>query len=263
MKTSRILVLGLAAAAAGGAFMLANAPKPAPVQADASAPDLPPPTTDDVLVAAKDLGLGSVVGDGELAWTAWPKGAVASGMIVRTADPKAADDIKGSIVRASLFQGEPIRREKLIKGASSGFMSAILPSGKRAVAINIDSQGATSAGGFILPNDRVDVVRTSQDESRGVGGGAFLSETILRDVRVLAIGQNVEEKNGQPVVVGSNATLELDPAQAETVILAQRAGQLSLTLRSMLDANRADAARPDGGPLTVVRFGLRAEGSPR
>lgn len=253
MKKSRILVLGLAVVAAGGAFVLANAPKPAPVEV--AAPVVVQPS-DDVLVAAKDIALGTVVGDGDMSWQAWPKTGVAAGMIIKGGDQKVLDDLKGSIARASFFAGEPIRREKLIKG--SGFMSAILPSGKRAVAINIDSQGATSAGGFILPNDRVDVVRTFQDtEKTGTAATTYLTETLLHNVKVLAIGQNVQDKNGTPVVVGSNATLELDPVQSETVILAQRVGQLSLTLRSLQDASQIDGpavAKPDNS-LTVVRYG--------
>ena len=136
----------------------------------------------------------------------------------------------------------------------------------RAVAINTDSQGATSAGGFILPNDRVDVVRTFHDDTTkgmpGANANTFISETILHNVRVLAIGQNVQDKNGQPVVVGSTATLELDPVQAETIILAQRIGQLSLTLRSIQDVNKeADPVQKADRGLTVVRFGYAADGA--
>ena len=263
MKKSRLAVLALALAAAGGAYMLASSPHQAPVE-NAAAP--PPPQTEDVLIASKDLPMGTVVGEGEISWQPWPKSGVAPGMIVKAENPKVMDDIRGSIARGAFFQGEPIHREKLIKGTNSGFMSAILPSGMRAVAINIDSQGANSAGGFILPNDRVDVIRTYADDStKGVNGsGTLTSETLLRNVRVLAIGQNVQEKNGQPVVVGSNATLELDPVQAETIVLAQRVGQLSLTLRSMLDANKeTDSAPKADKAVTVVRFGLANEGGLR
>ena len=230
MKKSRLLVLALAIAAAGGAFVMANAPKPAVVEAPA-----PAPLPEEVLTATHDLPIGTVLADGDIGWQAWPKAGIAAGMLARASEAGAKDDLKGSIVRIAVFAGEPIRREKLIKG--SGFMSAMLPSGKRAVAINIDSQGGTTAGGFILPNDRVDVVHTFPDPSKAMMGqqASVISQTLLRDIRVLAIGQNVQDKNGQAVVVGSNATLELEPLQAETVILAQRQGQLSLTLRSVLD----------------------------
>ena len=259
MKKSRIIVLFLALAAAAGAFVIATGSRPAPPEIAAAPPPLPAPT-DDVLVASKDLPLGTLVGDGDFMWQSWPKDGAAPGTLRKSEDPKIIDELKGSFVKAALLQGEPVRREKLVKGATGGFMSIILPSGKRAVAINIDSQGATSAGGFILPNDRVDVIRTYHQEAKGAvaasAGDSFVSETLLTNVKVLAIGQNVQDKNGQPVVVGSNATLELDPAQAETVILGQRTGQLSLVLRSMLDVNDNGASvRQATHSLSVVRYG--------
>ena len=267
MKKSRIFVLFLAVAAAVGAYVLANGsrePAPAPV---AVAP--PPAPTDEVLVAARDLPLGTVVNEGGIVWQAWPKEAVAAGMIRKADMPKAVETFRGSIARDNLFQGEPIRREKLIKG-DGGLMAATLPAGMRAVAINIDSQGATSAGGFILPNDRVDVIRTYREESKAAPGGnggtsdSYVSETLLQNVRVLAIGQNVQQKDGQTVVVGSNATLALDPVQAETIVLAQRTGQLSLTLRSMLDAKQpSQAPVATSRSMTVVRFGTATEDANR
>ena len=259
MKKSRIIVLFLAVAAAGGAFVLATGsktPAPAPVVVQA-----PAPATEDVLVASKELPLGSLIGDGDLSWQAWPKDSVPPGMIKRSEGPNVMDDLKGSIARASLSQGEPVRRDRLIKG--SGFMSAILPAGMRAVAINIDSQGSTSAGGFILPNDRVDVVRTKAEETKSGASGSYVSETLLQNVLVLAIGQNVQEKNGQTVVVGSTATLELDPIQAETVVLAQRTGQLSLTLRSIQDAKQGGQIMQGARATTVVRYGAATEDSAR
>ncbi|MGI4765181.1 MAG: Flp pilus assembly protein CpaB, partial [Janthinobacterium lividum] len=139
-----------------------------------------------------------------------------------------------------------------------------------AVAINIDSQGATTAGGFILPNDRVDVVRTyHQDPKPGTtapSGDAYATDTLLSNIKVLAIGQNVQDKNGQQVVVGSNATLELDPPQAEQIINAQRTGQLSLVLRSVLDARQAATAAPAheaAHGLSVVRYGTLSEDAGR
>ena len=270
MKKSRIIVLFLALAAAAGAFMMAggSSPPPAPVAA-LPPPPPPPPTTDDVLVAAKDLPLGTRIGDGDMAWQSWPKDAIPAGMLRRSQDGKAMEEFKGATVRASIFAGEPVRNEKLIKG-DGGLMAVMLPSGQRAVAINIDSQGATTAGGFILPNDRVDVVRTFRQEPKpgapAGGGDSFATATLLTNIKVLAIGQNVQDKNGQPVVVGSNATLELDPQQAEAVINAQRTGQLSLVLRSVLDARQAGGAAPAheaAHGLSVVRYGTVSEDAGR
>ena len=261
MKKSRIIVLFLALAAAAGAFMVSGGSGSPPPTQVAAAPPPPPPATDDVLVAAKDLPLGVRVGEADLTWQSWPKDSVPPGTLRRSQNPKAVDDIKGSTARAPLYAGEPVRPEKLMKG-DGGLMAVILPTGKRAVAINIDSQGGRTAGGFILPNDHVDVVRTYRPETRPgapqTAGDAFQTETLLNNVKVLAIGQTVQEKNGQPVVVGSNATLELDPQQAETVILAQRTGQLSLVLRSVLDLHQAttgpSTSQASHG-LSVVRYG--------
>ena len=117
-------------------------------------------------------------------------------------------------------------------------MAAILPSGMRAVSTEISPE--TGAGGFILPNDRVDVILSRRDQGQRQPRAPRppTSETILTNVRVLAIDQTVEEKNGQRVVVGKTATLELAPRQAETLALARQTGTLSLALRSLLDASK-------------------------
>jgi pilus assembly protein CpaB len=83
------------------------------------------------------------------------------------------------------------------------------------------------------------------------------SETILRNIRVLAIGQSVQEKQAERTVIGSTATLEVTPDQAERLILAQRTGMLTLALRSMTDANKDDVVKPAEQPqtMTVIRFG--------
>ncbi len=161
--------------------------------------------------------------------------------------------------------GDPLRRERLAKGSSGGFLSAVLTPGMRAVSINIDPQGQNTAGGFILPNDHVDIIRTYRDEDAAKAGvaDAFVSETILSNIRVLAIGQNVQEKNNQSVVVGSTATLEMTQRQAEIVILAQRNGQLSLVLRSMADSGEQASQLKQPQSMTIVRYGIPAQAGTR
>ena len=147
-------------------------------------------------------------------------------------------------------------------------MAAILPTGMRAVSTTISAE--TGAGGFILPNDHVDVILSRRDADKTAGSGnSHTSETILNNIRVLAIDQNVEEKGGQKVVVGKTATLELSPSQSETLALSQSLGSLSLALRSITDASRNDTpseadqpgARRNG--VNIVRFGISTTTTPR
>jgi pilus assembly protein CpaB len=246
MKPARLAVLGVAILSGGAAALMMGreAPPPPPAPVTQSVP------MSDVLVAAGDLPLGQTLRPADLRWQPWPAEAVPPGFIKRADSPGALEEIAGAMARFAFLAGEPIRREKLIKANGSGFMSAILPSGMRAVAISIDTRGATSAGGFILPNDRVDVLRTTTD------GNSSATETILPNIRVLAIGQNIQERNGEKVVTGETATLELTPGQAETVILAQKTGQLSLVLRSLADAQQVEVREERDGGLTIVRYGV-------
>ena len=259
MKPARLIVLATALGAAGVAaaiMMRTNAPAPVVVQTEAV-----PSKSVEVLVAAADLPMGQVLKPADLRWQPWPADLAPNGATLRDNAPNAAKELEGSLVRSSFLAGEPMRREKLVRADGSGFMSAILPSGMRALAISIDTRGATSAGGFILPNDRVDVLRIYRDDeaSKAGGGDVQIAETILSSVRVLAIGQNVQERQGERVVTGETATLELTPSQAETLALAQRTGQLSLALRSLAD-NKQVASREDkpDPALTVIRGGVAA-----
>ena len=264
MKKARLIFLGFVlASGAGATYLVLDKPEP-PQPVAAAAP--PPVQQDQVLVAAHELTFGSVVQPTDLAWQKWPKDSPMQGIVRKDESPNAIDEMKDSVVRGSFLAGEPIRREKLFKGANSGYLSAILAPGYRAVAINIEGSGATTAGNFILPNDRVDVIRIYRDDdaAKAGAGDAYISETLVTNVRVLAIGQNAQDKGGQPFASGATATLELDPHQAETVVLAQRIGQLSLVLRSMQDAkpssepvspNQVDHDRS----VTIVRAGVATQ----
>jgi pilus assembly protein CpaB len=258
MKPAKMMVLGVAGVAALSAVWLTSGLRtPQVVVREAQAPESVPMT--DVLVAAVELQVGSQVNAEHLRWQRWPTASLSEFMITKESMPTGIDEISGSISRGASLQGEPVRRDKMIKGANAGFMSAILPTGRRAVAINIVSSGAKTAGGFVLPNDRVDILRTGRDDdaTKSRQSDVFVSETILHNIRVLAIGQNVQERNGEKVVVGETATLELDPKQAELITLAQRTGELSLVLRSLADnkAIETPTTREETG-LTIVRYGV-------
>ncbi len=139
-------------------------------------------------------------------------------------------------------------------------MSAILPAGMRAVSTEISAE--TGAGGFILPNDRVDVLLTRREQSQQ-NAEAITTETILRNIRVLAIDQTVEEKGGQKVVVGKTATLELGPQQAETLAMSRQRGTISLALRSLADAkpnvaSEAEEPQQNSSRVNFVRFGINS-----
>jgi pilus assembly protein CpaB len=255
MKAARVVVLTVALAAGGGAALLAG-------RSGAPAPKAEAPKFDtvDILVAKSDLPRGQTLSPADVSWQAWPATTAAGNFIRKSDRPKALENLTGMIVRAPFVAGEPIREAKLVNSKGSGFMAAILPSGMRAVATQITPE--SGVGGFILPNDRVDVIMTPR--SRDEKSGERTSETILRNIRVLAIDQNVEEKNGQKVVVGKTATLELTPGQAETLALSHQIGVLSLSLRSIADGTLEektdDSARQN---VNVVRFGVSTTTTPR
>jgi pilus assembly protein CpaB len=250
MKTARIIVLGIALAAGGVAAYLASGSDTKTVVAEAP-PALP---TVDVLVAKSDIGLGQAVGPDDMQWQTWPAATTSNNFIRRSDRPDATNQIVGSIARYPFIAGEPIRELKLVKANGSGFMAAVLPTGMRAVSTEISPE--TGAGGFILPNDRVDVLlsRREKNVERPSAGDYVVSEVILSNIRVLAIDQAPREKDGQNSVVGKTATLELKPAQAELLARARQSGTISLALRSMLDAHAPDAPRVDGENSLITVF---------
>ncbi len=258
MKAARLVVLGVAVAAGGIAAYLAASNKQAP-------PPPPPPQaaleTVDVLVAKSDLSRGQVIGASDIGWQTWPAAAANSNFIKKSDQPNALDQFIGAIVRVGMVAGDPIRGPYVVMAKGSGFMAAVLPQGMRASAIDISPE--TSAGGFILPDDRVDVVLTRRDKEaeKQTGVEKFTSDTILRNIRVLAIDQNIEDKNGVKTVLGKTATLELTEPQAELLNLSHQVGTISLTLRSIRDSETSaegvgDTSKNERGGISTVRFGV-------
>ena len=234
MAASRLIILGVAVAAASGAgYVAKNMTALAPPETIVdSGPAEPAIALQDVLVLSGDVPMGEMLG-GNIAWQSWPSDGINANFITRAADPEALEKLKVSVARMPMYAGEPLRRSKLV-GEGQSFMSSILPSGSRAVATSIAAD--TSAGGFILPNDFVDVIMTRRADATG-GGNGFSTETILKNIRVLAIDQTIQEdEEGKKTRVGQTATLELTPQQAEIITVAQQmADRLTLSLRSIKD----------------------------
>jgi len=257
MHTARIIVLVIALSAGGIAAYLVSGSdnKPAPAAPVAQL------QTVDVLVAKSDIGLGQTVKPDDMLWQTWPAATASNTFIRRGERPDANNQIAGSIARAPFIAGEPIREQKLVRANGSGFMAAILPTGMRAISTEISPE--TGAGGFILPNDRVDVILTKREKNADRPGAPDVvnSEVILPNVRVLAIDQAPKEKDGQNTVIGKTVTLELRPEQAETLSRARQTGTLSLALRSIADINMVENKPDDDAPkrgdaVNVVRYGI-------
>jgi pilus assembly protein CpaB len=256
MNTARIVVLTIAIGAGGIAAWLASGSD----KSEAPAAPVAQLPTVDILVAKSDIGLGQSVKAEDVQWQSWPT-ASASNFISRVSRADAVKDVTGSIVRSPFIAGEPIREQKLVKAEGSGFMAAILPTGFRAVSTEISPE--TGAGGFILPNDHVDVLLSKREKNPDSKGPDLVSaEIILTNVRVLAIDQAPKEKDGTSALVGKTVTLELKPEQAETLARARQSGTLSLALRSLVDVKtveiKTDEIKHNEG-LNVVRYGIASQ----
>lgn len=261
MKLARVALLVIALGAAGGAAYMARSIISTPEPPKVVEQVVRTIETEQVLVTAEDVRMGEVIKPDKLQWQDWPRDALTERYITKGARGNAIDDVAGSIARTPLMAGEPINEAKLVKPGRGGLMSAILPQGKRAISTKISPE--TGAGGFILPNDKVDVILTRREGSgEGQGGNSFFSETILENVRVLAIDQTISEKDGKQVVVGKTATVELTPSQAERLALAKELGELSLALRSLADSGDNAPANDDrtkNGTVKILRFGVSSQ----
>jgi pilus assembly protein CpaB len=251
MNRGRTLVLLLAVVCAALAmFMMKNlvkAPKTKVVTQEVSETQ--------VLVAKSDITLGAAVGSNDLDWQAWPASA-ASGYITKQGSPQAREQLAGSIARVNIGAGDPIRQTKLVRPEQGGVMAAILPTGYRALSIKIDNEQGVS--GLILPNDRVDVVVTTRPKGEQQQPA---SETLLQNIRVLAIGETFETKDGVKSLTGKTATLALTPDQVEVITQASNRGNLWLSLRSLADAGQAvdGKKRETISSVRVLKYGIASQ----
>jgi pilus assembly protein CpaB len=257
MNTQRVLILGVAFVAAVSAALLVRALTGGGTEkAKASLPP-PRPTTSEVLVAASNLQPGTALTADSVRWEQWPKSAVDSSFITHDTVADFNSVIRGAVVRAPLVSGEPLTASNIVHADSAGFLAAMVNPGMRAISIGISTE--TGAGGFILPNDRVDVLVTTQisDSPR-----RFATRTLLHDIRVLAVDQTYREDKDQKVVLAKTATLELPPHEAEKMEQAQAGGTVSLTLRALGDYGSHEAAGTDTNndsdatALSIIGYGV-------
>jgi len=253
MNTKRIIVLGLALVAASAAALLARGimgggtPK---VEAKI-APS--PIAMSEVLVASSNIQPGLALTADMVRWQSWPQSSVDPSFITHTAAPNLAESLKNTVVRIPLYAGQPLSSTSIVHGDATGFMAAQLQPGMRALSITISVD--SGAGGFILPNDRVDLMLTTKSNDNPPH---VKVKTILSNVRVLAVDQTFTEDKNTKTVIGKTATLELTPSQAELVAQAQNSGTVSLSLRGLGDNDALASNRPAGadGPVSVIRYGI-------
>jgi pilus assembly protein CpaB len=223
-----------------------------------------------VLVAKRELAIGERLTAADVTWQAWPADAVNAAFITNgAATPvsakatvkaaKAVGDaaenmiggvspekaVEGAIVRDPILAGEPIVSRKIVRGGEGGYLSVVLSPGKRAMAVPVTSE--TAVGGFVLPGDRVDVLQTHDAQNVGEGEGPSgkqtVAETVLRNVRVLALDQSTAAGKDAKTIVAATATLEVGPVEAEALARAKASGPVTLALRAYTDL---------GGPSGVA-----------
>jgi pilus assembly protein CpaB len=258
MNTQRLVVLGLAVVAAGGAALLVRGmlgggtPK-------VEAKQQPVIPMSDVLVANSSLTPGQALKPELVRWEKWPTKSVDASFITQASAGTADNAVKDTVVRAPILAGQPIATTAIVHGEKSGFMAATLGEGMRAVSIPISVD--SGAGGFILPNDRVDVILTRKMDN---GQGRGFAKTILTNLRVLAVDQTFSQEKDTRTVVGKTATVEVTPEQAELIAGAAVSGQLSLSLVPLAEASAALAGDPvkrprsntAEAPVNVIRYGM-------
>jgi len=260
MNTQRMLILGVAAIAAGGAALLAHSLMGGGTQTAKAALPPPKPATSEVLVASQTLQPGTALTPSLVRWQEWPKSAVDSSFITHDATPDLDQALKGTAVRASMVAGEPLATTKFVHADGTGFMAAMVDPGMRAVSVGISTE--SDAGGFVLPNDRVDVIVTGKISESPI---RYRAITFLRDVRVLAVDQTYKEDKDQRTVLAKTATLELSPLQAELIETAQAAGTISLSLRALGEpaqkaADESSNETSSSTGVTVIGYGARTGG---
>jgi pilus assembly protein CpaB len=213
------------------------------------------PTGPEVLVAIRALPVGTIIGPDSFRYQPWPKDMVEKAYYIRGETDPAS--LNGAVVRSEVTAGQPLTIGSLVKPGDRGFLAAALGPGMRAVTVPVSAQ--SGVGGLVFPGDRIDLVLTQEVKGGGDGPALKTSETIIRNMRVLATDQRTDNQVGEDgktvVVVFSTVTLEATPKIAEKIAVAQTIGTLSLSLRSIAD-NTAELERAiAAGEVTVPQNG--------
>ncbi len=283
MNLMRIIILVAAIAAAGLTAILVSSLVSTPKVATNETAKIP---VTQVLVAARKIEIGTKLTEADLRWQEFPLPSVAPIYFTQDRNPEAIKEHVGGIARSEIFPDSPITPGKIVNAGGGGFMSAILEGGMRAMSVQVSPE--TGAGGFILPGDRVDVILSHEarvEDESGKAEREVVSETVLENVRALAVDQTVNDPAGAggsgggtqtSTLIGKTATLELTPAQAQTLSKAIASGKLALALRSLerredpdFAAREARAAaaleaqRAKTKPFTIIRYGTPGKFRPK
>ncbi len=233
MRGRTVILFVIAALLAGGTAMLVRSLLMQRATVVATNPPAAPPVTQKtILVTAAPIARGQILKPADLAWRPWPDNAIAPEFIL--SGGQSEKSFAGWVAREPFVAGEPIVRAKILAPGDRGFLSAVLQPGMRAVSIAVTQTSDIS--GFVFPGDRVDVLITLPLPAEGQNGNGYVhkaAQTVLHDIRVIAVDQQLDSKSGQ-AVVARTVTLEVTPKQSEVVALADEMGKLSLSLRSLV-----------------------------
>jgi len=239
MSVGRLMLLAVALLAGGGAFFLMlTSQSPAPVQVVNEQKS----ETIRVLVADEGVERGALLTPDKLKWATWPKELSADGYIT-DAEEGAREELSTAVARTTIAPNEPIIEAKVVRKGAAGYLAALLTPGMRAVTMEVRAE--TASGGFILPGDRVDVMRTTDEGT----------VSIVENVRVLAVDQVQSENLEEPSLLGRTVTMEMAPTDAQLFLTARQTAALSLTLRSLFEPETPLESSRRSAPVQVIRFG--------
>ena len=236
------LLVGALVIAVVTAIMAKNMFAGAGAQQAAAAP-VAVPVGPKVLVAKKALPVGTIIDADSFTYQPWPKELMQSAYYIENQPDAAMGSLAGQVVRYPITAGQPVTRGSLVGAQDRGFLAAALGAGMRAITVPVNV--SSGVAGFVFPGDHIDLVLTQQVEGGGDGPALKVSETIIRNLRVLATDQRTTDKDADgktSVKTFSNVTLEVTPRIAEKIAVAQSLGSLSLSLRSLAD-NSSDLER--------------------